>query len=267
MSYNGKRKKNIFDLNSSEPFKLSRSKIDLFWGCPRCFYLDAKLGLRRPDSYPLTLNIAVDHLLKKEFDIHRANKAPHPMMRSYKIDAIPYDGEGFNKWREVDFGRGGIHFLYEPSGFDVYGAIDDVWINKDGELIVVDYKATAKKDTPTLEGSLGEQYKRQMEVYQWLLKKNGHEVSKIGYFVYVNGKKDAKAFDEKLEFDVTIVPCEGNTDWIEDILGKIKECLIGELPAPSSECDYCEYRKKAAEAASNAIKSRKIKELENKSLF
>jgi hypothetical protein len=49
-------------------WKLSRSKIDLFLECPRCFYLDNKLGLKRPPGYPFALNSAVDLLLKKEFD-------------------------------------------------------------------------------------------------------------------------------------------------------------------------------------------------------
>ena len=70
--YNPKRTKNIYDPASKNPFKLSRSKIDLFLECPRCFYLHRRLGVGRPPGYPFTLNVAVDALLKKEFDIHRA---------------------------------------------------------------------------------------------------------------------------------------------------------------------------------------------------
>jgi hypothetical protein len=58
----------IFNPESKEPFELSRSKIDLFLECARCFYLDRRLGIGRPDSFPFTLNNAVDALLKKEFD-------------------------------------------------------------------------------------------------------------------------------------------------------------------------------------------------------
>lgn len=38
--YNSNRTKNLFDPKSKTPFKLSRSKIDLFLNCPRYFYLD-----------------------------------------------------------------------------------------------------------------------------------------------------------------------------------------------------------------------------------
>lgn len=243
--------------------KLSRSKIDLFVSCPRCFFLDQKLKVKRPDTYPLTLNIAVDALLKKEFDIHRTKGEAHPMMTAYGIDAVPFRDARIDMWRELNFGRGGIHVLHSKTGFDVYGVVDDIWINGKEELIVVDYKATAKASTPTLDGDLGAQYKRQMEVYQWLLQKSGFAVSPTGYFVYVNGKKDARAFDAKLEFDVTILPCEGDTGWVEPILGDIRACLDDEKPPAAREtCDYCRYRTEAGKALQKLLLPDKKREKE-----
>ncbi|MEZ4156457.1 MAG: PD-(D/E)XK nuclease family protein [Candidatus Paceibacterota bacterium] len=222
-------------------WKLSRSKIDLFIECPRCFYIDNKLGTKRPPGFPLTLNIAVDELLKREFDIHRAKEQAHPMMKAYGIDAVPFSHEELDKWRE---NFEGVQHKHEPTGMTISGAVDDVWKNSKGELMVVDYKATAKSTKPSLEGDLGAQYVRQMEVYQWLLRNNGFEVSDTGYFVYVNGKKDAEAFDGKLEFDVMILPANGDTAWIEPTLEKIKKCLDSDsIPASSKDCDYCEYKK------------------------
>jgi len=74
-------------------WKLSRSKIDLFLECPRCFYIDNKLGTKRPNIPSFNLNIAVDELLKKEFDHHRAEQTPHPLMITYGVDATPYQHE------------------------------------------------------------------------------------------------------------------------------------------------------------------------------
>ena len=88
--YNPKRTRNLFDPDDTKPFVVSRSKIDLFLECQRCFYLDRRLGVGRPPGYPFTLNSAVDKLLKKEFDIHRAEKTAHPLMKEYGIDAIPF---------------------------------------------------------------------------------------------------------------------------------------------------------------------------------
>jgi len=245
------RKGKIFDPKSEAPFRISRTKVDLFLKCPKCFYLDQRLGVKRPDTYPLTLNLAVDALLKKEFDLHRVKQTAHPMMKKYGIDALPFKHEKIDSWRDLDFGRGGIHYLHRETNFDVYGVVDDVWVNSNEELIVVDYKATAKATAPTLEGDLGEQYKRQMEVYQWLFRQNDFKVSLVGYFVYVNGRRDRAALDGKLEFDVSILPCEGDPHWIPKALNKMKRTLLASAPPQSSaDCDFCLYRQAAGQALS-----------------
>jgi hypothetical protein len=66
----------------------------------------------------------------------------------------------------------------------ITGGVDDMWINHQGEYIVVDYKATSKKTEVTLDADWQIGYKRQMEIYQWLFGKNGYKVSNTGYFVY-----------------------------------------------------------------------------------
>ncbi|MBJ7391139.1 MAG: hypothetical protein JHC85_06200, partial [Chthoniobacterales bacterium] len=61
---------------------MSRTKVERFRDCPRCFYLDEKLKIRRPPGPGFSINSAVDTLLKKEFDIHRAAGTPHPLMNA-----------------------------------------------------------------------------------------------------------------------------------------------------------------------------------------
>lgn len=78
--YNSQRKSNLYDPNSKESFRISRTKIELFLDCPRCFYLDRRLGVSRPPGFPFSLNNAVDALLKQEFDIHRAQGTKHPLI-------------------------------------------------------------------------------------------------------------------------------------------------------------------------------------------
>lgn len=238
--YNPKRTRNIFDPKSSEPFRLSRSKIDRFLECPRCFYLDRRLGVDRPPGFPFSLNSAVDKLLKKEFDIHRVNKSAHPLMTEYGIDAIPYSHPELDKWRENFVG---VQYLHEPTNFIITGAIDDVWVDPKGELLVVDYKATSKEAEVSLDADWQIGYKRQMEVYQWLLRRNGFTVSNRGYFVYCNGDADKEAFDGKLEFDVTVLPYDGNDDWVEKTIKAARVCLDkSALPEANTQCDYCRYR-------------------------
>ena len=121
-----------------------------------------------------------------------ANGTAHPLMKEYKIDAIPFNDERMTEWREAL--RGGIRFHHEATSLIFRGAPDDIWIKPDGELIVVDYKATSKDQEITLDDKWKDAYKRQVEIYQWLFRINGFNVSKTSYFVYVNGKTDAEAF-------------------------------------------------------------------------
>lgn len=226
-------------------WKLSRSKIDLFIECPRCFYLDNKLGTKRPGMPSFNLNIAVDTLFKKEFDVHRSARTPHPIMITHKIDALPFAHADLDVWRD---NFSGVTHVHKPTGLVVCGAVDDIWEDRDGKLIVVDYKATSKDgNIKTLsDSSWEEQYKRQIGVYQWLLAQNGYSVSTIGYFVYANARTDKDGFDSLLEFEVTLVPCEGETNWIEPTLLKIKECLDSDTFPPSGErCEFCPYREAA----------------------
>lgn len=222
-------------------FRLSRSKISLFMDCARCFYIDNKLGTARPPGFPFNLNSAVDTLLKKEFDAHRADKTPHPLMSAYGLDAVPFAHEQMDAWRDAL--RGGVTFAH-PTGLTISGGVDDIWVNPRGELIVVDYKATSKDGKiEALEEEWHIGYKRQLEIYQWLLRQNGFPVSDTAYWVYANGDKDKEAFDAKLEFELTLVPYEGNADWVEGTIQDIKKCLDSdELPLNAEDCDYCKYR-------------------------
>jgi len=263
-AYSNHSRRKLFDPTSTEPFKLSRSKLDTFMECPRCAFLDLKLGVGRVQGPTFTLNNAVDELLKREFDIHRANGTPHPLMKAYGLDAVPLKDERMEEWRDAL--RRGIMFHHEKSNLILRGGIDDVWVNPAGELLIVDYKATAKKKGPTEAEDLYDSYKRQMEIYQWLFRQNGFTVSPTGYFVYVNGRSDKEAFDGKLEFDVALIAYEGDDSWVEKALMDLKAMLeSNEIPEPGisfggGPCDYCSYRKQALETQHEFAKEHSKKE-------
>lgn len=225
-------------------WKLSRSKIELFLKCPRCFYLDNKLGIKQPPGFPFNLNSAVDHLLKKEFDIHRVEGSTHPLVENYGLDLIPYDHPKIDEWRD---NFKGVSYFHEPTGMTITGAVDDLWISREGELVVVDYKSTSKDETITLDADWQKSYKNQMEIYQWLLRQNGFKVSNTGYFVYANGLRDREAFDGKLEFEVSLIPYTGKSDWVEGVIYDLHQLLNqNNLPKASEDCDFCQYRQVAS---------------------
>lgn len=239
MGYSVPRKRGLYDPADSKPFKLSRSKIDLFLKCPRCFYIDRRLGIGYPPTPGYTLNSAVDALLKTEFDGYRGRQAPHPIMVEHSLDALPFQHEQLEDWRN---NFRGVQYLDEKTNLLIFGAVDDIWVRPDGELIVVDYKATAKAAEVVLDQPWHESYKRQMEVYQWLLRQNGFTVSDTGYFLYCNGDASKELFDYQLHFRRQLIPYTGSADWIDDTIKDIHATLVSpERPASSEECDYCRY--------------------------
>ncbi len=241
------------------PFKLSRSKIELFMQCQRCFWLDVRLKITRPSSPPFNINKAIDELFKKEFDQYRSKKEPHPLMIEFGVDAIPFDHEQLDTWRETFVG---VTTLHEPTNLHIFGGIDDVWVDTKGNLIVVDYKATAKDKDVSIDSDWQIAYKRQLEVYQWLLRRNGFSVSNTGYFVYTNGRMDLDGFNDRVEFRTKVIPYTGSDKWIEPTIEKMKACMDGDMPAVGSsamggECEFCAYAKARTTLTLEAVKNKK----------
>ena len=216
------KSRGLFTCDSTQPFKISRSQIEAFVDCPRCFYLNNRLGMRRPSSPPFTINSLVDHLLKREFDMHRAAQIPHPIMVEHGLDAVPFEHPQIDEWRENFVG---MQFIDERTNLKITGAVDDIWqMRESGKLIIVDYKATATNGDVTLDDDWKIGYKRQMEIYTWLLRKQGFDVEDRGFFLYCNGQ-DAESFDGKLGFSISLLPYTGNSEWIEPTLIELKSVL------------------------------------------
>lgn len=230
----------IYSKDDKRPFRISRSKIDLFVQCPRCFWLETVKGIKRPSTPPFQINKAVDSLLKNEFDQYREKGEPHPLMIEYKIAGVPYRHPKLNDWRENFVG---VEYHDEANNLILFGAVDDLWIDtKTEQVIVVDYKATAKKKEVDLDAPWQIVYKRQMEIYQYLLRKIGLKVSDTGYFVYTNGIEDKDGFYDKVEFRTKVINYTGSDTWIDEVIIKLKDCLNQtEIPKHSDSCEYCDY--------------------------
>lgn len=240
------------------PYKVSRSKIELYKQCPRCFWLDVRYKITRPNSPPFNINKTIDELFKKEFDVHRAAGTAHPIMIKNNVKAVPFRHEKLDEWRH---NFTGVTTLHKPTNLHVFGAIDDVWVNEAGELIVVDYKATSKDKPVSIESDWQISYKRQIETYQWLLRANGFTVSNTGYFVYTNARMDLDGFGDHLDFVTTLIPYGGDDSWIEDTLLAMKECMDGDIPPVGvsimgGTCEHCTYARQRTELTLRALQDR-----------
>jgi hypothetical protein len=228
---------------SKDKFAFSRTAVEEFIRCARCFYIHRKLKIKPIAQVPLTLASATDSLLKNEFDAVRGTDERHPLWLREGLNVRAFSHPSLDSWRNNLKGQRVVH---GSTGVTVFGAIDDLWENLDtGELHIVDYKSTAKKGMPDLGGGFGPSYKRQMEFYQWLYCQAGFRISPVGYFLYVNGSKEGRFYVNdkwRMIFETTLIAHEGNKDWVDPTLKKMVSCFNAEeIPLSDPNCDSCRY--------------------------
>jgi hypothetical protein len=179
--------------------------------------------------------------MKKEFDIYRDKQEVHPLVAAAGLDLVPFKHPDLDLWRN---NFKGVEFKSEDGRFVIAGAVDDVWVDPNGVLYVVDYKATGRQQAVTSlgEGGFYDGYRRQMEIYQWLLRRNGFEVSNTGYWVYVTATQKQDTFENALHFESNLVAYEGNDNWIDGTLDSIYTNLNEpEVAGPGQDCDVCQF--------------------------
>ena len=234
------------------PYELGRSRIQGFVDCQACFYLDRVKGIPIPSLYGWPLNSATDVLLKKDFDEYRQRQEPHPFLVKKGLSRlIPFQHEDFQKWTMAL--QLGLNTIHEETNLKVGGGLDDVWLNtKTNQIHVVDNKSTSSGREGNVISLDDRPYiKTQIEFYQWVLIKNGFDVSSTGYVLYVDGDRFAPGGmlgedDATMLFKVSLLDFEGNTDWIEPVLFEIRDALDSPTcPEHQPECRHGAYLNKA----------------------
>jgi hypothetical protein len=216
--------------------KISRSGLNLFLQCPRCFWLDLHHKIKRPPGFPFTLSIAVDQLVKMEFDKYRSKGQLPPVLKKFGIkDAKLYNGPEFAEWR-INFK--GIAYFDETLNAILYGAIDDILEFSDGSLAVIDYKSSGAKEI-----TIYDDYQKQMDVYNYILNQKGRETYPEAFFVFYKVIKEGETgFDNVLKFSEEVRKVKVDTSWVADAFEKaVETARSDEAPKSSGECDHCHY--------------------------
>ena len=214
-----------------KPIKLSPSSLNLYLECPCCFWLDKKMGIRRPQPYPYALNAAVDLLLKQEFDSYRQKGEPHPLLVAHNIQAKLFSNqELLNQWRN---NFSGIRYFDEELEATIFGAVDDVLEFPDGKLAPLDYKSTGSSVPKVYD-----RFQLQMDIYTFLLEKNGYTTPRKGCLAfYVVDKKNG--FEDRLPFRKEIHIIDTDPTYVQGIFEEAVNLLRKDSPSlHSPECQY-----------------------------
>ena len=245
------RHRGKYDPQNNEPYELSRSRVENFIKCPACFYMQQVEYISFPSIPGFLLNEATDILLKRYFNRYRlAQEAPPFLADRGMGHLIPFQHENFELWTQsLHYGAAGrMHTIVEELNLKIGGGLDDVWLNTEtGQLHIVDYKSTSQTkpdQTINLDGPYKAAYKRQMDLYVWVLRRMGFDVSGLGYFLYVDGDRFAEADfiqgpNARMEFKCSLIRYETDQTWIDNTLWEIRNVL--DMPDRPRHNDNCEF--------------------------
>ncbi|MEA3452794.1 MAG: PD-(D/E)XK nuclease family protein [Patescibacteria group bacterium] len=207
--------------------KISPKALNLYFECPLCFWLEKNKGVKRPSPFPYELNTEVDELLKQDFDKHRARGGKHPLLEANNIPAILFQNQKLlNEWRDNSKG-----LSYSEDKLTLFGVLDDILDFGDGKLAPFDYKSTGKSIP-----KIYDRFQLQMDVYTYLLEKNGYSTPRKGILAFYIVDKE-NPFEDKLPFRKEIHIIDTDPSYIPKIFKEAVECLQNEAPSShSAEC-------------------------------
>ena len=248
-----KRHRGKFNPDNPYPYELSRSRVETFLRCKACFWLHQIHKVPPPEIPSFTINSTTDILLKRDADAVRG-KSALPLWEQAGLEhIIPFDHEHLNNWtNSLHYGLNDSYFntVHKETNIKFGGGLDDVYLNTETDQIhIIDYKSQAQgtRNPDTYEvkpSSLNDPwkigYKRQMDMYVWVARQKGLNVSSTGYFVYVDAQHkhiEGMLIDRDpsiawMKFNASIIPYEADTSWVEPTLVEIKNFLMNQSTIP-----------------------------------
>jgi len=225
--------------------KISRSGLKLFLDCPRCFWLDVHHKVKRPPGYPFTLSIAVDYLVKLEFDTYREKGELPPVLKKFGIkEARLFNRPELPEWRN---NFKGVSHYDEDLNVILYGAVDDILEYADGSLAVVDYKSSGAREI-----TIYDDYQKQMDVYNYILAQKGFSTYPEAFFVFYKVMKHGEtAFNKVLKFTEEVRAVKVDTSWVHSTLERAVEVArsdkVPDLEPKEGHCDHCHFVEMASQ--------------------
>ncbi|MBU4299376.1 PD-(D/E)XK nuclease family protein [Patescibacteria group bacterium] len=231
-------------MKNNKPIKLSPNSLNLYYECQLCFWLDKRQGIRRPQPYPYALNIAVDLLLKEEFDKYRKKRDFHPLLVAYNIPAKLFPNQKLiDEWRN---NFKGIRYYDPILDATLFGAVDDILEFTDGKLAPLDYKSTGSTVPKVYD-----RFQLQMDIYTYLLEKNGYKTVRKGCLAfYIVDKKNG--FKDRLPFKKEIHIIDTDPSYVPGVFKEAVALLKRETPPfHSPDCQYGHWLKSVSKIGFN----------------
>ncbi|MEK6932881.1 MAG: PD-(D/E)XK nuclease family protein, partial [Nanoarchaeota archaeon] len=166
------------------------------------------------------------------FDRFRDNNKLPPELKELKDIKLFEDKELLKTWRN---NLKGIEFYDEENDVLLHGAVDNI-LSNNGKLIVLDYKTRGfdlKKDT-------AHHYQDQLDIYNFLLRKNGYETENYAYLLFYLPEQVMETGEFK--FKNELVKMKIDINHAEYLFKRAIKIIKGEMPEPGEKCTFCKWR-------------------------
>ena len=210
--------------------KLSPTSLNLMHECPRCFWITQNNIWKRPEGIFPSLPSGMDRILKIHFNKFRERNLLPPELSNQKNCEnmkLFNDKELLAIWQN---NRKGISYKDE-NGNELRGAVDNI-LQKEDKLIVLDYKTRGYD----LKENTHEHYQLQIDVYNFLLRKNGYKTEDYGFLLFYVPKEVLETGE--VIFDTTLKKMEISIKNAETVWKKAINLLNSECPEKG--CGWCE---------------------------
>jgi len=172
----------------------------------------------------------MDRILKEHFDRFMKKGLLPPELSKLTGYRLFDDETLLKQWRS---NFKGIQWA-DSKGNLFRGAIDNLLV-KGKKMVVLDYKTRGyplKEDT-------AEHYQDQMDIYNFLLRKNGYETEDYTYLIFYHPHKIED--NGHVCFNTDLVKIAVNIKNAERIFNEAVKCLENDMPQSSEECGFCEW--------------------------
>ena len=220
--------------NKDGLWSLSPSGLYNFIGCPACFWMDQHVG--RAPMFPLLLNNAMDTKLKSRYDSFRKKGLMPPEIANMIGLKLFPDLEQLDLWREK---KGELQFENKKDGYVLAGKIDELFVNRKGELVIADYKSSGVEPKPEKL----DYYRLQLHGYALMFLKKGFKVADKAYLLNYYPKKQTNP-SMNVELACKVIEAKIDIPEFEKTLRKMVKFLNKEYPNANEECRTCSYQVK-----------------------
>lgn len=212
---------NAIRTGRSNVASVSQTSLNLLRDCERCFYCDAKLGIKRPSSPMSTLLTKLDRIVCSTWNEHAAAGKLPPLLTA-QLAGTPVIPQ-IKSWFD------------HATGLSVSGRLD-ACLRVEAELFVpVDHKGRGYPPNGTHEA-----YQLQLDVYDLLLGRNGYPTAGYGLLVYYIIQQGDPDIGLPLDIEIQKVETDARRAlaWMEKAASVL---ALGDPPEPSPGCAFCNW--------------------------